>query len=170
MFCRLVDSSAPSYFSCSRIREELLTVREELHKTCLSHDLLEQQKLEADTLISSLEKVKLDYEHQLGHLMGESSNVQDSLVKKETIAAALEVDKKRLQDDLKKVKLENCATFSTQPRVSAGGGEGGFASPMQRPSRRHPVLTEGASASRAAAPGSGVRQGLIGGEMQISGH
>lgn len=43
---------------CSRIREELLTVREELNKLYLSHDLLEQQKLEADKLITSLEKVK----------------------------------------------------------------------------------------------------------------
>ncbi|ENN80568.1 hypothetical protein YQE_03011, partial [Dendroctonus ponderosae] len=95
--------------SCSRIREELLTVREELHKACLSHDLLEQQKLEADSLISSLEKVKQDYEHQLGQLLGESSNVQDSLVKKETIAANLEIDKKKLQDDLKKLEDEKAA-------------------------------------------------------------
>ncbi|XP_048516967.1 rootletin [Dendroctonus ponderosae] len=94
---------------CSRIREELLTVREELHKACLSHDLLEQQKLEADSLISSLEKVKQDYEHQLGQLLGESSNVQDSLVKKETIAANLEIDKKKLQDDLKKLEDEKAA-------------------------------------------------------------
>lgn len=43
---------------CSHIREELLTVREELNKLYLSHDMLEQQKLEADKLISSLEKTK----------------------------------------------------------------------------------------------------------------
>lgn len=43
---------------CSRIREELLTVREELNKLYLSHDMLEQQKLEADKLIGSLEKIK----------------------------------------------------------------------------------------------------------------
>lgn len=43
---------------CSRIREELLTVREELNKLYLSHDMLEQQKLEADKLISTLEKTK----------------------------------------------------------------------------------------------------------------
>ncbi|KAH1021371.1 hypothetical protein HUJ04_010892 [Dendroctonus ponderosae] len=91
------------------LNQELLTVREELHKACLSHDLLEQQKLEADSLISSLEKVKQDYEHQLGQLLGESSNVQDSLVKKETIAANLEIDKKKLQDDLKKLEDEKAA-------------------------------------------------------------
>jgi rootletin len=43
---------------CSRIREELLTTREELHKMYLSHDMLEQQKAEAENLISSLEKSK----------------------------------------------------------------------------------------------------------------
>lgn len=43
---------------CSRMREELLTVREELNKLYLSYDMLEAQKLEADNLISSLEKIK----------------------------------------------------------------------------------------------------------------
>lgn len=43
---------------CSRIREELLTVREELNKLYLLHDMLEQQKSEADNLIDSLEKSK----------------------------------------------------------------------------------------------------------------
>lgn len=43
---------------CSRIREELLTVREELHKLYLSHDMLEQQKIEAENVISNLEKTK----------------------------------------------------------------------------------------------------------------
>lgn len=46
---------------CSRIREELLTVREEVNRLYLSHDMLEQQKLEADSLISNLEKAKGKY-------------------------------------------------------------------------------------------------------------
>lgn len=49
---------------CSRMREELLTVREELNKLYLSHDMLEQQKLEADKLISALEKTKGNQYHQ----------------------------------------------------------------------------------------------------------
>lgn len=48
---------------CSRMREELLTVREELNKLYLSHDMLEQQKLEADKLISALEKSKGNRQH-----------------------------------------------------------------------------------------------------------
>ncbi|XP_066156628.1 rootletin isoform X1 [Euwallacea fornicatus] len=94
---------------CSRIREELLTVREALHNMSLSHDMLEQQKSEADNVISSLEKIKVDYEVQLEKLFGESSNVQDSLLKKETIATNLELDKKKLQDDLKRVEEEKQA-------------------------------------------------------------
>lgn len=43
---------------CSRIREELLSVREELNKLYLTHDMLEQQKLEADSIISNLERAK----------------------------------------------------------------------------------------------------------------
>lgn len=40
------------------MREELLTLREELNKTYLSKDMLEQQKLETDGLISQIEKNK----------------------------------------------------------------------------------------------------------------
>lgn len=43
---------------CSRMREELLNIREELHKSYLSYDMLEAQKLESDNMIASLEKVK----------------------------------------------------------------------------------------------------------------
>lgn len=43
---------------CSRMREELLSVKEELNKLYLSHDMLEQQKLEFSNLVSSLEKSK----------------------------------------------------------------------------------------------------------------
>ncbi|XP_045461010.1 rootletin [Harmonia axyridis] len=93
----------------SRLREELLTVREELNKLYLSHDMLEQQKLEADILISSLEKTKADYELQLDRLMGDKSEVHDSLLKKQNVAAILEADKNKLQEELKKMQDERTA-------------------------------------------------------------
>ncbi|KAK9879237.1 hypothetical protein WA026_004086 [Henosepilachna vigintioctopunctata] len=93
----------------SRLREELLTVREELNKLYLSHDLLEQQKLEADILISTLEKVKADYEIQINRAEGDKSDVHDSLLKKESIAANLEADKNKLLEDLKKMQDEKLA-------------------------------------------------------------
>lgn len=43
---------------CSRMREELLSVREELNKLYLAHDMLEQQKFESESLIATLEKSK----------------------------------------------------------------------------------------------------------------
>lgn len=88
---------------CSRIREELLTVREELNKLYLSHDLLEQQKLEADNLITALEKNKVENESELEKILGERADVHDSLMKKENVAATLELDKRKLLEDLKKV-------------------------------------------------------------------
>lgn len=43
---------------CSKMREELLTLREDLNKAYLAKDMLEQQKLETDELISQIEKSK----------------------------------------------------------------------------------------------------------------
>ncbi|KAG8232603.1 hypothetical protein J437_LFUL010724, partial [Ladona fulva] len=41
---------------CSRLREDLLTVREELNGALLAKDLLEQQRSEGDSLMSQIEK------------------------------------------------------------------------------------------------------------------
>jgi hypothetical protein len=43
---------------CSRLREELLTLREDLNKAYLSQDMLEQQKMESDGRIAQMEKSK----------------------------------------------------------------------------------------------------------------
>jgi hypothetical protein len=43
---------------CSRLREELLTLREDMNKSYLSRDMLEQQKMESDDLIVQIEKSK----------------------------------------------------------------------------------------------------------------
>lgn len=48
------------------MREELLTLREDLSKAYLAKDMLEQQKLETDGLISQIEKSKgIPYSHKL---------------------------------------------------------------------------------------------------------
>lgn len=90
---------------CSRLHEELLTAREELSKLYLSQDMLEQQRIESDGLIVALEKSKGDVKHELERSLSEQMNVQDSLVKLETIVANLEQEKKKLEVDLKKVCL-----------------------------------------------------------------
>jgi hypothetical protein len=43
---------------CSRLREELLTLREDMNKAYLSREMLEQQKMESDDLIAQMEKSK----------------------------------------------------------------------------------------------------------------
>lgn len=43
-------------------------------------------------------------EMELEKILGERADVHDSLMKKENIAATLELDRKKLQDDLKKVR------------------------------------------------------------------
>lgn len=88
---------------CSRLHEELLTAREELSKMYLSQDMLEQQKIESEGLIVALEKSKGDVKYELERSLNEQMNVQDSLVKLETIIANLESEKKKLENDLKKV-------------------------------------------------------------------
>lgn len=91
---------------CSRMREELLTVREELNKLYLSHDMLEQQKQETNNFIATLEKSKCDYEMQLEKVLSEKSSAHDTLIKKENLTVSLELDKKKLQEDLKKCEEE----------------------------------------------------------------
>lgn len=88
---------------CSRLHEELLTVREELNKMYLSQDMLEQQKIETDGLIIALEKSKGDVRYELEKSMTEQMNVQESVKKLETIVANLEQEKGKLENDLKKV-------------------------------------------------------------------
>jgi rootletin len=43
---------------CSKMREELVTLREDLNRAYLTKDVLEQQKLETDAIISQIEKNK----------------------------------------------------------------------------------------------------------------
>lgn len=87
------------------MREELLTLREELNKTYLSKDMLEQQKLETDGLISQIEKSKGDLELELERVLLEKSDVQEVLMKLETVCSNHEQEKQRLQEELKKVKF-----------------------------------------------------------------
>lgn len=43
---------------CSRLKEETLTLREELAKAQLAKDLLEQQKSETDSLLNHIDKTR----------------------------------------------------------------------------------------------------------------
>lgn len=114
---------------CSKMREELLTLREDLNKAYLAKDMLEQQKLETDGLISHIEKGKGilhvltniyiyifnkllyqcymnnsgDLELELERILLEKSDVQEILIKLEAMCSNHEQDKQKLQEELKKV-------------------------------------------------------------------
>ncbi|XP_043473527.1 rootletin isoform X3 [Leptopilina heterotoma] len=90
----------------SKMREEILTLREELSRTSLDRDMLEQQKLETDSLISQIEKSKGDVELELEQILLEKSDIQEMLSKMESICVNHEEDKARLQDEIKKLNEE----------------------------------------------------------------
>lgn len=90
---------------CSRMREELLTVREDLSKTQLTRDMLEQQKIETDGLLSQIEKSRGSLELDFERVILEKSDLQEILAKVETVCLTHEKDKDKLIEDLKKVSL-----------------------------------------------------------------
>ncbi|XP_026333476.1 rootletin [Hyposmocoma kahamanoa] len=90
----------------SRFRAELVTVREELNKTSLARDLLDQQKLETDALLSQMEKHRSDLEVELEKTIMERSDFQDLAEKLQAAIRNLEGDKKKLQEDVKQLEGE----------------------------------------------------------------
>ncbi|KAH8382728.1 hypothetical protein KR009_004943 [Drosophila setifemur] len=61
----------------SRLREETISLREELNRVSLNRDLLEQQRIESDNLINLLEKQKSDLEYDLDKLLMEKCDLQE---------------------------------------------------------------------------------------------
>ncbi|XP_032593531.1 rootletin isoform X2 [Drosophila grimshawi] len=61
----------------SRLREETISLREELNRVSLNRDLLEQQRIESDNLICLLEKQKCDLEYDLDKLLLEKCDLQE---------------------------------------------------------------------------------------------
>ncbi|XP_060648452.1 rootletin isoform X2 [Drosophila nasuta] len=61
----------------SRLREETISLREELNRVSLNRDLLEQQRIESDNLIGLLEKQKVDLEYDLDKILMEKCDLQE---------------------------------------------------------------------------------------------
>ncbi|XP_017860567.1 PREDICTED: rootletin [Drosophila arizonae] len=61
----------------SRLREETISLREELNRVSLNRDLLEQQRIESDNLINLLEKQKCDLEYDLDKLLLDKCDLQE---------------------------------------------------------------------------------------------
>ncbi|XP_039750865.1 rootletin [Pararge aegeria] len=90
----------------SRMRSELVTVREDLNKIALARDLLDQQKLEADAILSQMEKNRSELEIELERTLIERGDFQDLVEKLQNVVRNLESDKKKLQDDVKNLEDE----------------------------------------------------------------
>ncbi|XP_062702391.1 rootletin isoform X2 [Aedes albopictus] len=81
----------------SRLREETITLREELNKLYLSRDLLEQQRLESDGLLNMIEKQKIELEYELDRIINEKDGLHMTLEKKSSSNDHLEVEIKQLK-------------------------------------------------------------------------
>ncbi|KAM3959769.1 LOW QUALITY PROTEIN: ciliary rootlet coiled-coil, rootletin [Aphomia sociella] len=103
----------------SRFRSELVTIREELNKTSLSRDLLDQQKVEADAIISQMEKHRSDLELELERNIIERGDLQDLVEKLEAAVRNLECDKKKLLDEVKHLEDEK-SSLSNQSTEQLG--------------------------------------------------
>lgn len=65
----------------SSLREDIVTLREELNKLYLARDLLEQQRIESDEMLAISEKQKAELEHKYEKLQLEHLDVQYQLEK-----------------------------------------------------------------------------------------
>ncbi|XP_068626101.1 rootletin [Battus philenor] len=90
----------------SRVRSELVSVREELNKTALARDLLEQQKLETDAILSQMDKHRSELEIDLERTILERGDLQDLVEKLESALRNSDGDKKKLQEDVKQLEDE----------------------------------------------------------------
>ncbi|XP_061383860.1 rootletin [Danaus plexippus] len=95
-----------------RLRSELVSVREDLHKEALARELLEQQKIEGDGLLQQLEKHRSELEIELERTLLERSDLQDLTEKLQTIVRSLEDDKKKLLEDLKQMETDKSSLLN----------------------------------------------------------
>nr|XP_049693246.1 rootletin isoform X1 [Helicoverpa armigera] len=103
----------------SRLRSELVSTREELNKTALARDLLDQQKIEGDSILSQMEKHRSDLEIELERTLMERSDLQDLVEKLEAAVRNLESDKKKLHEDVKHLEDEK-SNLSSQSSEQQG--------------------------------------------------
>lgn len=99
---------------CSRLREETITLREELNKVYLSRDILEQQRIEADNLVVCLEKHKADLDCELEKVSHERCDLREQLDKSMCTGEGMSQEIKHLkavlmelEDDRNKYKVQS---------------------------------------------------------------
>ncbi|XP_020817454.1 rootletin isoform X1 [Drosophila serrata] len=90
----------------SRLREETISLREELNRVSLNRDLLEQQRIESDNLINLLEKQKSDLEYDLDKLLLEKCDLQEKHEKLSSNSCSTTDELKSVQGCLQEVQEE----------------------------------------------------------------
>jgi rootletin len=90
----------------SKLREEVLSLREELNKAYLAKDVLEQQKFESENYLAQVEKGKGDLEMELERMLLDKSDLQELLSKVQAVGLGHEQDITRLQEEMKKLNEE----------------------------------------------------------------
>ncbi|XP_016981444.1 rootletin [Drosophila rhopaloa] len=90
----------------SRLREETISLREELNRVSLNRDLLEQQRIESDNLINLLEKQKSDLEYDLDKLLLEKCDLQEKHEKLSNNSCSTTDELKSVQSCLQETQEE----------------------------------------------------------------
>ncbi|XP_046805055.1 rootletin isoform X2 [Lucilia cuprina] len=90
----------------SRLREETISLREELNRISLNRDLLEQQRIESDNIINLLEKQKADLEYDLDKILLEKCDLQERLEKISSNSSSTTDELKILQHNIHEVQEE----------------------------------------------------------------
>ncbi|XP_050535942.1 rootletin isoform X2 [Daktulosphaira vitifoliae] len=91
---------------CSCLKEELISVKEELNQVYLDKDLLEQRCLEFEVLQAKMEKIKGDLESEIEKLALDRTDCQESLAKAESLILDGTTEKQILQKEHDKLSEE----------------------------------------------------------------
>ncbi|XP_058802315.1 rootletin [Phymastichus coffea] len=90
----------------SKLREEILSVAEELNKAQLAKEVLEQNKIESECYLAQVEKSKAELELDLERLILVKSELEEMVTKLQSICLSHEQESARLQDELRRANEE----------------------------------------------------------------
>lgn len=88
------------------MREDIVTLREELNKLYLARDLLEQQRIESDEMLAIAEKQKADLEHKYEKLHLEHLDVYYQLEKSSSSNEDVTQEAKDLKTRIQHLEIE----------------------------------------------------------------
>lgn len=88
------------------MREDTISLREELNKLYLTRDLLEQQRLESEEMLAISEKQRADVEFKLEKLLFENAELKYQLEQSSTSNSDINSELKELKAKVKDLELE----------------------------------------------------------------